>query len=363
MMPGYITSPNGAITSVPVGHRPEPLDAGGHALSRCRRQPTRSVGRREGKARLASRLGQTAALLRPLIDALEQHVLCGERLHADDTTVPVLAPGLGRTKTGRIWTYVRNDRASGGTAAAGVFYRYTPDRKGEHPRAHLTGFAGILQADGYAGFAQLYHGNRISEAACLAHAWRKFFDLFEATKSPVAKTAMEKIAALYGMEAEIPGQPPNDRLRIRREQSAPLFANLKAWLETTLRRVPGRSDMAKAIRYALSRWQALTMILRDGRAFVHEAAPALTRFANSSPMPFVNGIKAAREKNVARTDDDRSEFLRKRGFSKTETAKIIETVLTEEGRKPESVFDFVQGITAIARDKTHQDARLRRNLY
>jgi transposase len=101
--------------------------------------------------------------------------------------VPVLAPGLGRTKTGRIWTYVRDDRPFGGTAPAGVLYRYTPDRKGEHPRGHLAGFTGILQADGYAGFAQLYTGNRISEAACLAHARRKFFDLFEVTKSPLAR--------------------------------------------------------------------------------------------------------------------------------------------------------------------------------
>ena len=126
------------------------------------------------RSTLADMVGQTAALLRPLLDALSRHVLSGERLHADDTTVPVLAPGLGRTKTGRIWAYVRDDRPFGGTAPVGVFYRYTPDRKGEHPRAHLAGFTGILQADGYAGFAQLYTGNRILEAACLAHARRKF---------------------------------------------------------------------------------------------------------------------------------------------------------------------------------------------
>ncbi len=219
-------------------------------------------------------LGQTAALLRPLVDALERHVLRGERLHADDTTVPVLAPGLGRTKTGRIWTYVLDDRPFGGTAPAGVFYRYTPDRKGEHPRGHLAGFTGILQADGYAGFAQLYTGNRILEAACLAHVRRKFFDLFEATKSPLAKTALEKIAALYRIEAEIRGQPPDDRLRIRREQSAPLFADLKAWLETTLRRVPGRSDMASqggsATRCRVG--MPLTMVLRDGRACIDNSA-------------------------------------------------------------------------------------------
>jgi transposase len=224
------------------------------------------------RSTLADMIGQTAALPRPLLDALARHVLSGARLHADDTTVPVLAPGLGRTKTGRIWTYVRDDRPFGGTAPVGVFYRYIPDRKGEHPRGHLAGFTGILQADGYAGFAQLYTGNRILEAACLAHARRKFFDLFEATKSPLAKTALEKIAALYRVETEIRGQPPDDRLRIRRERGTPLFADLKAWLQTTLGRISGRSDMAKAIRYSLSRWQALTTVLRDGRACIDNSA-------------------------------------------------------------------------------------------
>lgn len=224
------------------------------------------------RSTLADMVGQTAALLRPLIDALARHVLSGERLHADDTIVPVLAPGLGRTKTGRMWTYVRDDRPFGGTAPAGVYYRYTPDRKGEHPRVHLAGFKGILQADGYAGFAQLYAGNRIVEAACLAHARRKFFDLFDTKQSPMAKTALEKIAALYRIEAEIRGRPPDERLRVRLKDSAPLFADLKTWLETALGRISGRSEMAKAIRYSLSRWQGLTTVLRDGRACIDNAA-------------------------------------------------------------------------------------------
>jgi transposase len=210
-------------------------------------------------------------LLRPLIEALVRHVVNGERVHADDTVVPVLAPGQGRTKTGRLWTYVRDDRPFGGIEPMGVFYRYTPDRKGEHPRQHLRGFKGILQADGYAGFARLY-GNAIIEAACMAHARRKIFDVFETTKSPLAKTALEKIAALYRIEAEIRGRPPDERLRARTDRSAPLFADLKAWLEVTLRRVSGRSEMAKAIRYSLSRWNALTMVLRDGRACIDNSA-------------------------------------------------------------------------------------------
>lgn len=223
------------------------------------------------RSTLADMVGQTASLLRLVVEALARHILAGERLHADDTVVPVLAPGLGRTKTGRVWTYVRDDRPFGGAAAVAVFYRYTPDRKGEHPRAHLRRFQGILQADGYAGFARLY-GNKIVEAACMAHARRKFFDVFEATKSPVAKTVLDRIAALYLIEREIRGSPPEERLRVRMERSAPLFAELKAWLETTLRQVSGRSEMAKAIRYALSRWNALTLVLRDGRACIDNSA-------------------------------------------------------------------------------------------
>jgi len=210
-------------------------------------------------------------LLRPLVDALGRHVMSGQRVHADDTTVPVLAPGLGRTKTGRIWTYVLDDRPFQGATPPGVFYRYTPDRKGEHPREHLRDFRGILQADGYAGFARIY-GNRVAEAACMAHVRRKFFDVFETSKSPFARSAMDRIAVLYGIEAEIRGRPPDERLRVRLERTAPLLLEMRTWLETTLTRISGRGELAKAIRYALSRWAALTLILRDGRACIDNSA-------------------------------------------------------------------------------------------
>jgi transposase len=223
------------------------------------------------RSTLADMVGQAARLLRPLVDALGRHVMSGQRVHADDTTVPVLAPGLGRTKTGRIWTYVLDDRPFGGTTPPGVFYRYTPDRKGEHPREHLRDFRGILQADGYAGFARLY-GNRVCEAACMAHVRRKFFDVFETSKSPLARTAMDRIAALYGIEAEIRGRPPDERLRVRLDRTAPLLVEMKTWLEATLPRISGRGELAKAIRYALSRWNALTLILRDGRACIDNSA-------------------------------------------------------------------------------------------
>jgi transposase len=223
------------------------------------------------RSTLADMVGQTARLVRPLIDALARHVMNGERVHADDTVVPVLERGLGRTRTARLWTYVRDDQPFAGAEPPAVLYRYSPDRKGEHPRAHLRDFRGILQADGYAGFAKLY-GNGIVEAACMAHARRKFFDVFERTKSPLAGEALERIAGLYRIEAEIRGRPPDQRLQIRTEQTAPLIVALKAWLEATQRRLSGRSELAAAIRYTLSRWDALTLILRDGRACIDNAA-------------------------------------------------------------------------------------------
>ena len=149
------------------------------------------------RSTMADMVGQSARLLRPLVDALGRHVMAGDRVHADDTVVPVLEPGLGRTRTARLWVYVRDDRPFAGADPAAAFYRYTSDRKGEHPRAHLSEFRGILQADGYAGFAKLYGGNRIMEAACLAHARRKFWDVHETTKSPLAREALNRIGALY----------------------------------------------------------------------------------------------------------------------------------------------------------------------
>jgi len=225
-----------------------------------------------GRSSLADMVGQTARLLRPLVDALGRHVMAGARVHADDTVVPVLEPGLGRTRTARLWTYVRDDRPFAGADPPAVFYRYTPDRKGEHPRAHLRDFRGILQADGYAGYAGLYGDGRVVEAACMAHARRKFFDVHAATQSPLAREALERIAALYRIETAIRGHPPEQRLRVRAEHAALLMAELHAWLEASRTRISGRSDLAGAIRYALARWQALTLILRDGRACIDNSA-------------------------------------------------------------------------------------------
>lgn len=224
------------------------------------------------RSTLADVVGQTARLVRPLVDALARHVMAGERVHADDTVVPVLEPGLGRTRTARFWTYVRDDRPFAGPAPPAALYRYSPDRKGEHPREHLRDFRGILQADGYAGYAGLYGDGRVVEAACMAHARRKFWDVHEAVKSPLAREALDRIAALYRIEDGIRRRPPDQRLRARAEHATPLMEELHDWLETTRSRISGRSELAAAIRYSLSRWNALTLILRDGRACIDNSA-------------------------------------------------------------------------------------------
>jgi transposase len=224
------------------------------------------------RSTLADMVGQVAALVRPLVDALAKHVMAGERVHADDTIVPVLEPGLGRARKARLWTYVRDDRPFGCADPPAVLYRYAPDRQGEHPQDHLRTFKGILQADAYAGYDELYRSGHVIEAACMAHARRKFWDVHEKTKSTLSREALEKIASLYKIEDAIRGQAPERRLAVRVEYTSPLMADLRGWLETTLRRISGRSDMAKAIRYSLNQWDALTLILRDGRACIDNSA-------------------------------------------------------------------------------------------
>jgi transposase len=159
------------------------------------------------RSTLADWVGGSSQLLEPVIEGLRRYVMAASKLHADDTPVPVLAPGNGKTKTGRLWTYVRDDRPAGDTAAPAVWFAYSPDRKGEHPEQHLRTFRGALQADAYAGFNQLYKGDgRIQEIACWAHVRRKFYDLQEAHASPIASEALERIAALYAIEKEIRGR-------------------------------------------------------------------------------------------------------------------------------------------------------------
>lgn len=218
---------------------------------------------------LSGWVGATAAALSPLVEALRQEVLASLVLHGDDTPVAVLAPGTGRTKTGRFWSYVRDERPHGGARPPAAMFFCSPDRKGERPQTHLQDFAGVLHADGYAGFNGLFaagrEGGPVIEAACWAHVRRKFFDVHAADGSPVAEEALARIGALYAIEEEVRGRPPDERRRRRRSDSRPLAEALKQWAEVTLARLSGRSDLARAFRYMLSRWPALCRCFEDGR--------------------------------------------------------------------------------------------------
>jgi transposase len=211
---------------------------------------------------------QGDALLDPLVAVLGRYALGGGKVHGDDTPVPVLDPGRGRTKTGRLWVYVRDDRPCGSQDAPAVWFQYSPDRKGDHPREHLKHYRGILQADAYSGCDKLYERGRVKHAACLAHARRYYWDVYQTQKrapGSVAEQALRRIAKLYEIEADIRGQPPEERRRQRLERAAPLLKELHEWLSETLGRVSARSDLAQAIGYTLTHWKALTLYCDDGR--------------------------------------------------------------------------------------------------
>jgi transposase len=217
------------------------------------------------RSTMADWVGRTSELLAPLNEALRKYVMSGHKLHADDTPVPVLAPGNGKTKLGRLWTYVRDDRPAGDVAAPAVWFAYSPDRRGEHPHRHLATFQGTLQADGYAGFNRLYESGRMQEAACWAHVRRKFFDLHQAHASPMATEAVERIGQLYAIESEIRGRSPDERQRVREARSRPLLTSLHEWFKAALTKLSRKSETAAAISYALARWPALLRYCGDGR--------------------------------------------------------------------------------------------------
>lgn len=236
------------------------------------------------RSTLADWVGGCRTLLAPLVNALEAYVKSADKLHADDTPVPVLQPGRGTTKMGRLWTYVRDDRAApcetnendqqaNARPMPAVWFAYSPDRKGCHPQQHLSGFRGILQADGYAGFERLYQARDqsgqalVTVAACWAHARRKLFDLhaLKADSAPIAKQVLDRIGALYAVEQLIRGKPPDERACIRRLHSLPILIDLKRFFEATLSQVSRKSDLAGALSYALTRWTALTRFVDDGR--------------------------------------------------------------------------------------------------
>jgi hypothetical protein len=224
------------------------------------------------RSTLADWVGHASHLLDPLVEATRKHVLAAAKIHADDTPIPVLAPGMGRTKTARLWTYVRDDRPAGLDTPPAVWFSYSPDRKGGHPRQHLSAFSGILQADGYAGFHHLYEGGKIHEAACWAHVRRKFYDIQVATNSAIATEAVERIGALYEIEHEVRGKPAALRCEVRQARARPLIDELHDWLNKMLARLSRKSDTALAIRYALARWRALTRYLDDGQIEIDNSA-------------------------------------------------------------------------------------------
>jgi len=216
------------------------------------------------RSTLADWVGGASHTLEPLVDALRKYVLAGNKLHGDDIPVPVLAPGNGKTRTARLWTYVRDDRPAGNSEPAAVWFAYSPDRKSEHPFEHLKGYRGTLQADGFAGFNRLYEKGEILEAACWAHVRRKFHDLFEAHASPIAQEALERIATLYGIEKEIRGRPPDQRREIRNVRARPSLESLKTWFEQTRAKLSRKSELTAAIHYALGRWTQLMRYCDDG---------------------------------------------------------------------------------------------------
>src|ERR1700756_2074076 len=221
------------------------------------------------RSTLGDWVGQAAWLLDPVVAKIRQHVFAAEKIHGDDTTVPVLAPGLGRTATGRLWVYVRDDRLFAGPAPPAAAYFYSPDRGAAHPTAHMASFTGFLQADGYAGFEGLYTPARtkpgpITEVACWAHCRRKIFDVWETTKSPIAKEALDRIAAVYAIEDKARFAPAAERVEHRKE-TAPLLDKFFDWAKATVGKLSGKLELAKAFRYTIDRREALTRFVTDGR--------------------------------------------------------------------------------------------------
>lgn len=217
------------------------------------------------RSTLCDWVGRAAWWLTPLRDHLLAELKRSPKLFADETTAPVLDPGRGRTKTGQLWAYARDDRPWGGADPPAVAYRYAPDRKAERPIEHLAGFRGTLQVDGYDGYAALARRGDVQLAFCWAHVRRRFYELAVAGSSPIATEALARIAMLYAIDAEVRGQSPEQRRAARQAQSRPIVADLHRFLDAKLAQISRKSTLAEAIRYALTRWDGLSLFLDDGR--------------------------------------------------------------------------------------------------
>lgn len=216
------------------------------------------------RSTLADWVGKSAALLEPLADAIGRHVLRGQAIFADDTPVKMQAPGSGRTKTARFWTYARDERPWVGDAPRAAWYQFSVDRKGIRTIRHLKDYSGWMHADGYAGFEELYRSGRIHEVACLAHIRRKFVDVQQSQGSAIAEEAIRRIAELYAVEKEARGSHPDERVRLRQAKAKPVLDDLDTWLGVQLVRISGKTPLAQAIRYAITRIKRLKPYLDRG---------------------------------------------------------------------------------------------------
>lgn len=216
------------------------------------------------RSTLADWVGRSTALLEPLADAIGRHVRAGQALFADDTPLKMLTPGAGKARTARLWAYARDESPWNGPAPPAAWYRFSIDRKGARPADHLRDYQGWMHADGYAGFEELYRAGRIREVACMAHVRRKFVDIHASQGSAIAEEALRRIAGLYAVEKDARGQPPDERVRLRQAEAKPLFDYLEDWLQAQLPRISGKSPLAQAIRYALTRMKRMRAYLDHG---------------------------------------------------------------------------------------------------
>ena len=216
------------------------------------------------RSTMADWVGRSTALLEPLADEIGRMVRRGNALFADDTPVKMQAPGQKKTKTARVWTYVRDERPWSGSSPPCAWYQFTIDRKGAHPVSHLAGYRGWVHADGYSGFNGLFGDNKAGEMACVAHVRRKFVDVFASQGNAIAEEAIRRIAELYAVEKDARGKAPEDRVALRQARSKPIFDNLEAWLHAQLPKISGKSPLAQAIRYALGRMPKARPYLGNG---------------------------------------------------------------------------------------------------
>ena len=216
------------------------------------------------RSTLADWVGKATSLLEPLANLIARYVLQGQALFADDTPVKLLSPGSKRTKTARVWAYVRDERPWQGETPPCAWYQFTRDRKGDHPVSHLSGYKGWIHADGYTGFNGVFGPDKASEMACMAHIRRKFVDIYKSQGSPIAEEAIKRIAELYAVEKQARGQSPEDRAALRQADAKPVFDNLEVWLRKQLPKLPRKSPLADAIRYALDRLPKARPYLDNG---------------------------------------------------------------------------------------------------